>query len=283
MKLGKNIESRPINILGVVALFFFILFAEVLLGGMFYGQGLKFLGTNREMASMIINGGLIVTKVIILLSLFRLVFYKTVIVTESTEESTYPLSTSPMEKKLIWWLKCVFYTGAIVILYRMAVDSFAGILLMEWFGASEDLNWSMYLILGAPVLGYGYILLIAPIFEEIIYRGIFYDGLRKHGYSPLLASGFSAILFAIMHLNVAQGANAFVLGLLTAYIYEQTKNLLVPIFFHVLNNIYVIFCSSAIMNLQGLNLPVRLVIMGLSLLLLLWMLRHWSKEKAAQV
>lgn len=268
MKLGKNIESRPINSLGIIALFFFILFAEALLGGIFYSQGLKRLETNPELASGIINGGLMVTKGLILLSLFSLVFYK-------TETDT--------EKKPILWLKVLLYTGLILILYRMAFDSFIGVLLMEWFGTSEDLKWSMELILGAPALGYGYILLIAPIFEEIVYRGIFYDGLRKHGYSVVLAAGFSAILFATMHLNIPQGVNAFVLGLLTAIIYEQTRRLIVPIVFHVLNNLYVTFFSGAIVTVQSLNWPIRLMVMGLSLSLLLWLLRHWPKEKAAQV
>lgn len=283
MKLGNHIESRPINILGVVALFFFILFAEALLGGIFYSQGLKYLGTNPEKASVIINGGLMVTKGLILFSLLRLVFYKTVTATESNAQSTLLSQRFPAEKKSSEWFKTLLYTGFILILYRMAFDSVLGVYLMKWFGISEDLKWSMEIILGAPVLGYGYILLIAPIFEEIIYRGIFYDGLRKHGYSVLLASGFSAILFAAMHLNIPQGANAFVLGLLTAFIYEQTRSLIVPIVFHILNNLYVTFFSSAIVSVQGFNLPIRLLVMGLSLSFLLFLLRRWSKEKAVQV
>ncbi len=273
MKLGKNIESRPISIFSIVALFFFILFAESLLGGIFYSQALKYLATNYKMASRVINIGLIITKLAILLSLYRLVFYKNSIVLENTEKKLRGIGKFIGTRNLLLCLRWVIYAGIIVFLYRMAFDSFVGLLLMQWIGPSEDLTRSMYLILGAPVLGYSYILLTAPVFEEIIYRGIFYDGLRKHGYSAAVASVFSAILFAVMHLNILQGVNAFVLGILTAYVYEQTKNIFAPIVLHVFNNIYVTFCSSTITNIQWINSPVRILIMVASLLLLMMFLR----------
>lgn len=275
MKIGKNIESRPISLFGVVALFFFILFAEMVFGGIFYNQAVKYYGANLHFASVIINGGLLLTKVIILFSLMRLVFYR-----KEDTVSTAALNWRTATKGLL-------FIGLIVLLYRMAFDSLIATLLMGWFGASGDLDWSMHLILGAPMLGYSYIFFTAPIFEEIIYRGIFYDGLRKKGHTFWSASLFSAMLFAIMHLSVVQGVNAFVLGLLTAYIYERTQMLIAPIVFHIINNIYVTFCSTAIMSIQWLNLPLRLLIMAVSAVSLGLVLgrlkpRGQQNEKAAQ-
>lgn len=289
MKIGTHIESRPINFVGVVALFFFILFAEMVLGGIFYSQAIKYYGANLHKASVIINGGLLATKILILMSLLRLVFYRKTEATQTSSEEGVTeiagLEEQAAQRAFNWLgvIKGSLWIGLVVLLYRLAFDSLISSLLMGWFGISGDLDWSMYLILGAPILGYSYIFVTAPIFEEIIYRGIFYDGLRKKGHSILGASLFSALLFAVMHLNVVQGVNAFVLGLLTAYIYEKTQNLIAPIFFHILNNVYVTFCSAAIANLQWLSLPLRLLIMGVSIVSLGLILRFWHKEKATQI
>ena len=270
MRIVKNIEVRPINLLGIVGLFFYILFAEMALGSVFYSQAVKYYGANLHLASLIVNGGLVLTKGLILLSLVRLVFYKTT-PTEEPSTSTWHWQNA---------LKITAFLGLIVLLYRMAFDSLLSLLLLRWFGHSGDLNWSMYLILGAPVLGYAYILIIAPIFEEVVYRGIFYSGLRKHGDNFWISAVTSALLFAIMHFNVVQGVNAFVLGLLAAFIYEQTQSLIAPIVFHIINNVYVTFFSSVIMGIQWLDTPLRILIMCGSTCLLLILLKKWENKRA---
>lgn len=75
----------------------------------------------------------------------------------------------------------------------------------------------------------------APLFEEILCRGIIFKGLLQH-YSPSRAMFHSALIFAVLHLNPWQAIPAFILGMLMAWSYFKTNSILVPIFIHLVNN-----------------------------------------------
>lgn len=77
--------------------------------------------------------------------------------------------------------------------------------------------------------------IIAPIIEEILCRGILFNGLLKK-YGSKKAVIFSALLFAIMHLNLQQGISAFFLGIIFALIYLKTGSIYLCIFGHLVNN-----------------------------------------------
>ncbi len=77
--------------------------------------------------------------------------------------------------------------------------------------------------------------LLAPVLEEILFRGIMLDGLLKR-YSPAKAIIWSAVLFGIVHLNPAQSVGAFALGLPLGWLYYRTGSLLPCIALHFVNN-----------------------------------------------
>lgn len=56
---------------------------------------------------------------------------------------------------------------------------------------------------------------IAPIAEELVYRGFVLEPLRKHG--KLLAIVVSAVLFGVMHANLPQSMFAVAVGLVLGY------------------------------------------------------------------
>ncbi|MDD1721697.1 MAG: CPBP family intramembrane metalloprotease [Euryarchaeota archaeon] len=77
--------------------------------------------------------------------------------------------------------------------------------------------------------------LIAPIAEEIVFRGYLYKAFRdrvKPGYAILLSSA----LFSFIHLEWRAFIPLFVIGIVLAYVYEKTGNLIAPITVHMLNN-----------------------------------------------
>ncbi len=77
--------------------------------------------------------------------------------------------------------------------------------------------------------------IIAPIAEEIVFRGYMYKAFRdrvKPGYAILL----SAALFSVIHLEWRAALSLFVIGIVLAYVYEKTGNLMAPITLHILNN-----------------------------------------------
>lgn len=79
------------------------------------------------------------------------------------------------------------------------------------------------------------IVIAAPIFEELIFRGVILDGLLKK-YSPQKAILFSAFLFGFIHLNPWQFIAGMLLGILAGWVYYKTNNLLLCIVIHFVNN-----------------------------------------------
>lgn len=80
-----------------------------------------------------------------------------------------------------------------------------------------------------------HVILLAPVAEEVAFRGIIYRHLRQF-MLPLSATFASALVFALMHGNMSQAVWAMVLGLVAAFAYEQTRSLVTPILIHVLFN-----------------------------------------------
>ena len=90
--------------------------------------------------------------------------------------------------------------------------------------------------------GYLTVGLLAPLAEEIVFRGAI---LRKllDVLSPWKAIALSAFFFALIHMNPVQMPYAFVAGLLLGWMYWRTGSILPGMAFHWANNstAYVIY------------------------------------------
>lgn len=82
--------------------------------------------------------------------------------------------------------------------------------------------------------------IMAPIFEEIIFRGIIQKGLINNGVQPWKAIVFASIIFGLVHGNPWQFVGAVMLGCVLGLVYYKTKSLLLPMLLHGFNNL----CSS---------------------------------------
>ena len=79
-------------------------------------------------------------------------------------------------------------------------------------------------------------LVLAPIGEEALVRGVIFARMRRH--LPLMASAIaSAAVFALLHANVIQIAATLPIGVLLALAYEASGRLWVPIGLHVAFNL----------------------------------------------
>jgi hypothetical protein len=77
-------------------------------------------------------------------------------------------------------------------------------------------------------------LVAAPLFEEFIFRGLIFGGLRRSfGLWP--AALASAALLTLVHPAISL-APVFVLGLCAALVYERTRSLLAPMLAHAVYN-----------------------------------------------
>ncbi len=80
------------------------------------------------------------------------------------------------------------------------------------------------------------LIIIAPISEEIFFRGFLYRGLRRSWPIWLAAIGTSA-LFALAHGQWNVGLDVFILSLLLIFVYQKTNNMWLCIGMHATKNL----------------------------------------------
>lgn len=80
------------------------------------------------------------------------------------------------------------------------------------------------------------ILVIAPIVEEIIFRGYLYR-LLKSKIPIAFSMIISSTLFAIIHFNILSYTLLFMLSIFLTYIYERNGSIVCPIIIHSLFNL----------------------------------------------
>ena len=76
---------------------------------------------------------------------------------------------------------------------------------------------------------------IAPIVEELIFRGVIMHLVGK-GNALIIANVFQALLFGIYHGNIVQGIYGAGLGILLGYTMIKTRTIAAPILLHMIIN-----------------------------------------------
>lgn len=91
-----------------------------------------------------------------------------------------------------------------------------------------------------------YFILLAPIVEELFFRGFILDKLYNIQKKPIIPILYSSFLFSLIHFNPFNTLNfgftlllIFLLGICLGLIYVATKNILYPILFHIVCNLIV--------------------------------------------
>lgn len=128
-----------------------------------------------------------------------------------------------------YFYSSLILAGVITISYLLVsvFHSYPALLQVDYFiKISKDFSPLFYLK----------VLLIAPFFEELIYRGILLALLLYH-LSPKWSILLSSILFSILHMNPTQFFLAFILGLFCGWYYTKTRNLLSCIIIHSISNL----------------------------------------------
>lgn len=98
-----------------------------------------------------------------------------------------------------------------------------------------DLNPLLEIIEGSNfVLTLIYAAIIAPIVEELLFRKLLLDKLRRFGDIPAIL--ISGIAFGLFHMNLSQMFYATVLGMIFAYVTIRTNTVKYSIFLHIMIN-----------------------------------------------
>lgn len=145
-----------------------------------------------------------------------------------------------------------------------ALADFAGYTMYSTTDAIQDTEDSWALMLYAGFLG--------PIVEEVVFRGVIMNGLKKYG--KVFAIITSSILFAFFHGDITQGIFAFFCGIILGYITTE-YSIKWAIVLHIINNFIISdmlgrFIESLPVNIQNIaSFFLTVIIGGLGLLILL--------------
>jgi len=107
------------------------------------------------------------------------------------------------------------------------------------------------------IIGVG---LIAPIVEELIFRGFIFYRL-KNAFSIWSAIIIQAIFFAVFHGNIIQMSYAFFIGIILGILVYKSNSLYPAIILHILNNTMSIFSDLNFDNSLYYLLPILAVVM----------------------
>ena len=100
-------------------------------------------------------------------------------------------------------------------------------LIAEEYSKKENIRTLIFFVVMAVV--------VAPIAEEILFRGILYPAVKQLGHPRVAVIG-TALLFALFHVNLLTFASLTAVALALIALYEFTDNLLAPITAHAVFN-----------------------------------------------
>ncbi len=123
--------------------------------------------------------------------------------------------------------------------------------------------------------------ILAPLAEELVYRGFVYQRLRAKG-SETMAAVLSALLFGALHFNLVQFFYAVVLGILLAHIVYKTGSLIASAAAHMAANLVSVLWTETdwldFLNQEGIRRYAAamfcLVLMGIFMSYGNQMMRH---------
>lgn len=174
------------------------------------------------------------------------------------------------------------YAALMILAFRIIFDNSMTLWITN-IPMPEFINDAFEELAISPIILILSVLVIAPIYEEIVFRGILLKGMAKK-INPTLALVVSAFFFALVHMNIPQGINAFLLGLVIGFIYLNTGSIYLCMFAHFTNNFLALSLSSLFSLIGGeYALEIHSMFFFLGIILLVIASTGYSKNKIQDV
>ena len=131
----------------------------------------------------------------------------------------------------------IFLTMALAVTASVAVNILFILIHLtensEAYAQTAEHQYSVIFPFGLFLYG-----IVSPLAEEVVFRGIIYNRMKKH--MPVIVSLIlSSLLFGIYHGNTVQALYGFCMGILIAYTYEMFGGFVYAFLFHAAANIAV--------------------------------------------
>ncbi len=135
-------------------------------------------------------------------------------------------SGSTVAKLIVLCLSLQFAAGILAAIIQMILQSFG------LRSAVPDISATTSF--GANIIMSFYACLLGPVLEELLYRGVLLQSMRK--YNERFAIFLSALIFGLMHQNYQQFILGFLLGIPLAIVTIKYNSIIPSIFTHIFVN-----------------------------------------------
>ncbi|WP_312765940.1 type II CAAX endopeptidase family protein [Epilithonimonas sp.] len=207
----------------------------LLVVGLFIGQSLMYavgLGLSSLFGQDISDTGIFNILMYIATMIVPILFFDFFIVRKDGKKLNFDFSTKPFRVYLL--IFPMMFGMMLVADYTTQLIPTTGDLLGEIYKMYSD---QFAKLAKEPISLLIMTVILAPILEEILFRGIIMKGMINNKVKPTTAIIVSALIFGAVHFNPWQFAGAFLLGLVLGLVYYKTKSLLMSILLHAFNNL----------------------------------------------
>lgn len=142
------------------------------------------------------------------------------------------ISSREMTFGSFFFLLVLFLSGQVLFMWLSNLQE----LLLNLFGFSAVYSLEAATFTSDTLSMFLYAALLAPISEEILFRGLILRSLEPHG--KRFAILFSAFLFGVFHGNLVQSPFAFFVGIVLGYTALE-YNILWAMLLHMINNLVI--------------------------------------------
>lgn len=135
-------------------------------------------------------------------------------------------------------------------------------------------------IVSDPILTIVYAIILGPILEELVFRGVTYGLLEKAGLKPGLIILISSLLFGAIHLILVQVLYAAFFGMFLGFLRYKYRSIKITIVTHILFNFTGTYISSFIEQYSPGN-AVIYILGGISMFVLVGAILLINSDKKA--
>ena len=176
-----------------------------------------------------------------------------------------------------------------IILVGFGIQAFGyGVLNLIYLVASETELFKAYAEMMEGLSGAGttkliilYSIILAPICEELIFRGAVMNGFR-FGFKDSTANILAAMMFGIFHGNLIQGIYAFLFGMILGYVKLKRNRIGDSILMHLVINLTglsIVPILAALINAVANTVVAYATISVVGLVIcVIWFVREWAEK-----
>lgn len=194
---------------------------------------------------MVTENALLLTLAVSLIAIPIMIFFRCLDIKKDKKKGTHIRYKRPFWGKYILIIPFAIFS-------MMAGNYFASLLtlfmsenMISSYDSTQQAIYGSSIALQVVAAG-----IVGPVVEELIFRGLIYNRIKKMA-GVVLAAILSALIFGAYHGNWVQAPYAMVIGLVCVYVYEKYKSIIAPMMLHITANMFSIFISVLVANMPS--------------------------------